>query len=76
MGKDNITRKLPVLIGNNQHVMAIAEIKREPNRLSIEIESAGPESQYLADFLEQGTPIALSFVVIPVQSAQEKRDNI
>lgn len=68
-------RQLPVLIGNDhEHVMAKADIFRSPDKVLIQITSTGPESQLLAEFLEQAEPIALSFEAIPVRNIREKRE--
>jgi hypothetical protein len=78
MDKDGykVTKKLPVLIGEGRHVMATADIYRSPGQVLIQIIQTGPESQLLADFLEQAAPIALSFDAIPVRNITEKRENI
>lgn len=71
------SRQLPVLIGNDhEHVMAKADIYRAPDKILIEIEARGPNSQLLAEFLEQAEPIALSFGAIPVRNIREKKENI
>lgn len=71
------TRKsIPVLIGNDTHVMASADIYRTPEKVMIQISAGGIDGQMLAEFLEQAEPIALSFGAIPVQNITEKRDNI
>ena len=70
-------RKLPVLIGHNyEHIMANAEIVRTSEGTRIDINATGEEAIYLADFLEQAEPIALSFIAIPVQNTREKRETL
>jgi hypothetical protein len=56
--------------------MAKADIYRATEKVFIEIEAEGPDSQLLAEFLEQAEPIALYFGAIPVQNNREKRENI
>lgn len=69
----SLKRRLPVLIGfDYEHVMANAEIFREPDKILIEITSTGTESQLLGDFLEQVEPIALSFGGIPAQTSEKR----
>ena len=69
----SVRRQMPVLIGNSNHVMALAEITREPDKVTIVVQAVGENSQYIADFLEQTEPIGLSFIALPIQNAREKR---
>lgn len=74
MGSDySVRRQMPVLIGNNDHVMALAEITREPNKVTIVVQAVGEDSQYIANLLEQTEPIGISFIALPIQNAREKR---
>lgn len=76
MDSIEVSRLLPVFISGGKHVMAKAVIWRNPKEVKIQIYAEGPEGQLLAEFLEQGEPIALSFEAIPVQNRIEKRENI
>lgn len=71
------TRPIPVLLGDNyEHVTASAEIIRTLDSVTIHITSKpGPDTQMLADLLEQVEPIALKIVAIPVRNTREKREN-
>lgn len=71
-----IARPIPVLVGFDQaHVMAKAEIFRNPDSMMIQIIVTGKENMLLAEFLEQAEPIALSFVARPFENKIEKREN-
>lgn len=71
----NTKRKLPVLLGEQQHIMASADIYRTPEKVLVQITCTGQESQLFAEFLEQAEPIALYFGAVPVQNDREKREN-
>lgn len=72
----NITRQMPVLIGDSNHVMAVAEITREIDKVTIVVRSTGEQGQLLASFLEQAEPIGLSFIALPIQNVRERERNI
>lgn len=59
---------LPVLLGFDQeHVMAKAYIEADGDNVDIRIKSSGPAGLALTEFLMGGSPVALSFVAIPVK---------
>lgn len=66
---------LPVLISlSERQVLAKAEVFKAPDRVLIQIVATGVESEFLAEFLDQAEPIALSFGPSPVQNKIEKRE--
>lgn len=66
---------IPVLFNEDKyHVLARADISREPDNVVITITASGPESQLLAEFLQQADPFALSIGAFPVQNIREKRE--
>lgn len=67
-------RTIPVLLGgDDEHVLAKADIFQTPDSVLIQVTASGPESKLLAEFLGQQEIIAVGFQAIPVQNIRERK---
>lgn len=71
MAKDLIhtVKDLPIAIHDQQLVKTKAEIFHKPDSVLVQIVASGPESQLLAEYLEQWAPIGLTFSAVPAVRA-------